>query len=320
MAILTLKSQLEERQRQTGARRGPFTETKHYIGRLGYRIIAHKQLIKDACDVAYLFSTFNVCVVNTMPSVPPPQVDSHTSLTGILNRMLRNKDPERLQIENALLKMDHHSGIFRDFMQEFLHCTPMVHAEIHILEHFFTKKLMFLGNDKYVACSKAACLCCKLYFQYHPARMVIPGSHEKIWSSWGPPAIAVFRKHDDESDRQRDILNKMIAFLRNDAIVQTLKCSRPPAWHPDSQTALSDIVTHEIASDPLELSINETKCCKSISRDKKSLIAGLAPFQNSIASVSPGVAIGTNKYTCLADFNENSDDSDGGVCISDLNY
>ncbi|QLI66633.1 uncharacterized protein G6M90_00g030420 [Metarhizium brunneum] len=243
MATLTLEAQSEDRQRGPLDGRGPFATARHYIGRLGYRITAHKQLIQDACSLGYLLGTFNVRLVSPVRSVSQPQPDSHTSLNGILSRMLKKGDPERSEIERSLHNINRQSDIFRGFMEEFSNCKPTVHAEIQVLEHFFNNKLSFVANDKYIACSKAACFCCKLYFQHHPARMVIPESHEKVWTSWGPPAVTFFRKQNDESDRQRDILNKIIESLRTDAIYQILKCSQPPVWHPDSQTAMSDIIT-----------------------------------------------------------------------------
>ncbi|KAK6858647.1 hypothetical protein PG995_005211 [Apiospora arundinis] len=57
---------------------------------------------------------------------------------------------------------------------------PRVNAEIQVLEQFHKAKLQFLVGNRYIGCSKPACLCCLLYFKTHPDEPADPRSHLKI--------------------------------------------------------------------------------------------------------------------------------------------
>lgn len=61
-------------------------------------------------------------------------------------------------------------------------CKARVHAEVQMLERFYQRRLIFVDGDRFLACSKPAYLCCKLYFCYHPMGCVQPDSHEKAYS------------------------------------------------------------------------------------------------------------------------------------------
>ncbi|KAL2205631.1 hypothetical protein CC79DRAFT_1311078 [Sarocladium strictum] len=243
MVVLSAEARREERLRGPNDMPGPFSRAQHSIGRLAYRVHACKQLFRHAGSVSPLLDQFEVRLIPRAEGVSPPLHDGHTSLRGILNRMLRPDDPKRQEIEENLIKMDRDSGIFRQFMKNLTRCEPVVHAEIQCLEHFSKGRLNFAYNDRFIAISKPACLCCKLYFQHHPARMVIPQSHEKVWPNWSPPRLETFTKGDVDSDVQRDVLNKITEALRNDVVAQVLRCSQPAAWHADSVTGLTALGT-----------------------------------------------------------------------------
>lgn len=181
-----------------------------------------------------------MCAIDPPPCISRPVPDSHTTLNGILTRMLKKDDPERPAIERSLAYMDTQFGIFERFRAQYTLCRPQVHAEVQALEYFHKRGLSFVGNDPYIACSKPACLCCELYFKYHPARMVVPESHRKVWISWGPPLVERFTKTDPTSQCQRQVLDKMIEEVCRDANGQILRRSPPPSWHPDSQTGITE--------------------------------------------------------------------------------
>lgn len=223
----------------------PFAAVRHLVGRLAYRVAVCQILLSDLDSISYLLSNFRVLIVELVSPVPSPEVDSHTTLDGILNRLLGKDNPERNDIQNALIRLNDVSSTFRLFMSNFRRCFPRVHAEIQVLEHFFKKNLAFVNNDRYISCSKPACLCCKLYFENHPARMVEPPSHGKVWSNWSPPLISNFRKGDQGSDRQRDILQAIIETLRKSIVKQVLQASQPSKWHADSRTGASLLGQYE---------------------------------------------------------------------------
>ncbi|KAK5994461.1 hypothetical protein PT974_04936 [Cladobotryum mycophilum] len=241
MERLSVQADAELRRQGPQGRRSSFAGVRHYVGRLAYRIRAHRQLIKDAHDMHHILDC-EVHPIDKVLSVPQPVPDNRTTMKGVINRMLKKDNPERVEIERVLLNMDHRDDWFAAFLNEYPRCQPQVHAEIQALEHFYKNRLRFVDDDRYIACSKPACLCCKLYFQYHPARMVIPESHQKVWISWGPPLVVEFKAGDVESNRQRDLMIRITDSIREDAIAQILRSSRPPPWHPDSQTGLTESV------------------------------------------------------------------------------
>jgi tRNA(Arg) A34 adenosine deaminase TadA len=147
------------------------------------------RLLDNAKQLSYLLEDYEVQAIRHMPSVPPPKVDSHTSLYGIINRMLKKEAEERPELEKGLLYLDQTHGIIRKFMVQYKNCEPQIHAEVLALKHFYRSRKSFPANDCYIGCSKAACVCCEMYFKYHPAQMVVPKSHRKVWQNWGPPFV-----------------------------------------------------------------------------------------------------------------------------------
>ncbi|KAK1143894.1 hypothetical protein N8T08_006009 [Aspergillus melleus] len=236
IAMLTMHARRQEELRGPGAKRSSFASVNHYMGRLASHIEAPRRLLEDARTVGQILESYQVCPIKQTESVSKPLPDSLTTMPGIVKRMLNKDDPERIEIERKLLYRNTQSGVFECFMKLYENCSPSVHAEIRVLEHFHRTNLSFVADDRYIACSKPACLCCQLYFKYHPARMVVPESHCKIWTNWGPPLVTRPIKNDLEFKRQRDILNQMIADLRRSVIGDILGNSPAHRWHPDSQT------------------------------------------------------------------------------------
>ena len=252
---LAMRAQEEEDRAGPQSKRSSFASVKHYLGRLAHHVWAPQELVKDAFDLSHLLESYEVCAVEPIPPVLPPVPDNHTTLDGILNRMLSNDSKrretdksERQKIENTLLYMNTQSRIFERFMDQYNLCTPQVHAEVQVLEYFYKMKLSFVGDDRYIACSKPACLCCKMYFRYHPARMVVPETHSKIWVNWGPPLVQQYSKKNPESKQQLDILNEMIKEIRRQAIDQILGQVSPSRWHPDSRTGITENQRSEFSS------------------------------------------------------------------------
>ncbi|KAL5335764.1 hypothetical protein BJX70DRAFT_309516 [Aspergillus crustosus] len=232
-------------------RASPFDLVRHYLGRLAQHIRAPKSLVEDSYHLEYLIQSRTVCAVSAGPAVPCPMRDLHTNLSGILNRMFKSDDEERAMVEEGLLYINKTNSIFHDFVSEYDDRARQVHAEIQILEHFHQKKLSFVDGDRYIACSKPACLCCELYFKYHPAHMVVPSSHQKVWTAWSPPFLPAFVKGDSATQVQKRILSSISQDLRVQIIQQVLQRSRPSRWHPDSRTGITDICP-ELDFDSLE--------------------------------------------------------------------
>ncbi|KAJ5557706.1 hypothetical protein N7513_003292 [Penicillium frequentans] len=159
--------------------------------------------------------------------------------------MLGKDCNEKLEIENGLWKINAIKSVFEDFVAEYRRTKPRIHAEVQVLEHFYINKMVFAENDPYIACSKPACLCCEMYFKYHPARMIVPESHRNIWANWGPPIVENYSKWTPAGRRQLDILNSMIQELREMIIREALGQSRAGNWHPDSMTGITEIYHYD---------------------------------------------------------------------------
>lgn len=234
-----------------GAKLSPFDLVRHYTGRLAHHIRAPTELFEDSCHLEYLLQSYTVCAVSAVLSVPCPVRDSHTNLRGILNRMFQADDAERVMIEDGLLYINKTTHLFDVFLSEYNSRARQVHAEIQVLEHFYQNQLPFVDGDRYIACSKPACLCCELYFKHHPARMVIPSSHQKVWTAWSPPILSAYVKGDLATQLQKRVLSSMSRDLRVHIIQQVMQRSRSNRWHPDSRTCFTEICP-ELDFDSLE--------------------------------------------------------------------
>lgn len=164
--------------------------------------------------------------------------------------------------------------------------------------------------------------------------MVIPQSHEKVWSNWSPPRLDSFAKGDADSDIQRDVLNKIIETLRSNIVAQVLKCSQPAAWHADSVTGLTALGTFICISSLSPVtgieSLNGADDDVSESTDhwtSESEPGSSSPSPNSFVASSP--TQGGTKATSTSsqgeptarlgarnsDEENNDDDDDGGVAL-----
>ena len=301
-----LQFQAAEEEKMSGPanKLNSFACVRHYLGRLAQHIRAPKELFETAPDMGPILDNFDVSSVKHIASVLPPAPDEHTNLHGILNRMLGKEHDERREIENGLFKFNAVKHVFENFLGEYQNLRPRVHAEVQILEHFYRNRLCFAKNDRYVACSKLACLCCAMYFRYHPARMVIPDSHQNVWTNWGPPLVEKFSKSHEAGKRQLDILNNMIHDLRNMVISQALGQSSVGNRYPDSCSGITEL--HSFRSSPTPVKTqqgNSSSIWNDISMDRPD---GGLEFHSSGRSISSAM---------IGDLDGESDIEGGGVSI-----
>ena len=122
---------------------------------------------------------------------------------------------------------------------------PKVHAELILLNHFWTQKLEFVDGDRYIGCSKPACFCCYHYFRAHPGGFVTPACHNNNWINWRPPDIQ--DSNDTASIKLRaDILNEMVKKIRIEVLDQIREQRGPRSRQPDSNTEISSIWFREV--------------------------------------------------------------------------
>jgi hypothetical protein len=284
--------------------RNCFEIVRHFLGRLAHHIRAPKKLVRAAIDVSQLLQSCHVFAVDHIESVPPPEPDSHTNLNGILNRMLGKTHDERLEIEHGLSKFNAVNKMFERFPGEYRKLKPRVHAEVQVLEYFHQNKIHFVENDRFVACSKAACLCCEMYFRYHPARMVVPESHRNVWTNWGPPLVDNFSKFHGAGRQQLHILNNMIQEVRDSLISQVLGQSSVGHRYPDSKTDITELYSARYTLPPTKFWEKPSMTtCKDVSVEK------------STQNMKDPIKIALINPKPLFDNNEESDDEDGGVLV-----
>ena len=281
----------------------PFGLVRNFIGRLAHHIRASKELVKAVTDMGQVLESCEVSAVDHITAVPPPAPHGHTNLDGILNRMLGKGHDERLDIEHGLSKINDANLLFGRFLGKYRNLKPRVHAEVLIIENFHRYQIQFTENDRFVACSKAACLCCEMYFKHHPARMIVPESHRNVWTNWGPPMIENFSK-SDAGRQQLHILNKVIHEIRDLVISQALGQSSVGHRRPDSKTEITDL--QFLGYSPAPFNVSE-KTPIAISKE-----APVEKQNQKLENEARGPSISPE---LLTGNNEDSDGEGGGVSI-----
>lgn len=219
-----------------------FFRVRHIIGRLAAHVRSVKQLLDDGIHMADLLETYEVCAVPVPPSVPIPPADAHTNLRGVMTRIFPygSRDTRFESSLNYLYHIDQQAHL-EDKLSDF-HSpgqkAPIVHAEVQMLHHFHDNRLAFAGADRYIATSKPACLCCKLYFRHHPAMCVEPDSHQKVWPIWGPVLLPLGQA-DPRWVEHRECLISVCRDIRKEVTMVIGQRQAISFSHPDSLTDIT---------------------------------------------------------------------------------
>ncbi|OAX85471.1 hypothetical protein ACJ72_00150 [Emergomyces africanus] len=259
MKLLETLSEEPPYKTSTDAIHHRFGRLRHYIGRLAHHIRAVNTLVSNASKLKHIFDCYSVRAITTparaecLPPIDEDDLRQKILLDKVLVRMLPAKCPELEFYQQKLRKMDETTQLLSRFLAPYrnLNIRPRVHAEIQVLEFFHAKALRFQDSDRYIACSKSACYCCKLYFRHHPGKFEEPRSHCKIYLNWRPPDVNIPTdsggangEEDIEGQiRQRNILNAMIKNIRDDAFYEIEGKQGRPNWHPDSCTGITSTAT-----------------------------------------------------------------------------
>jgi hypothetical protein len=186
-----------------------------------------------------LFDNFEVVRVCSPAASSPPLQGRNPSLFDIAGRLIGDaklieRCREDLDVLDKRLELSTHLSQL---------CTsstwrPRVHAELILLDRFWTQKLEFVDGDRYIGCSKPACFCCYHYIRAHPGRFVTPACHNNNWINWRPPDIE--DSNDTASIKLReDILNEMVKKIRIEVLDQIREQRGPRSRQPDSNTEIS---------------------------------------------------------------------------------
>lgn len=230
-----------------------FKTVEHFVGRLAERIRVPKDLVEDASRLGTLLNSHRAAAIPApLPAIVPP-ADGLTNLNSMAKRMLSARDPKLKDFQEFLAMLDEHMGLEDRVrtMYDREDIQPSVHAELQMLEFFHRGERVFFDNDRYIACSKLACLCCRLYFRHHPGRFVEPDSHQKVYINWRPIIL-----HEGPEDplflEQRAILSHVSddisSLLETDIAIQRMNAIS----HPDSITNITASVDSVFDSSEFE--------------------------------------------------------------------
>jgi hypothetical protein len=234
-----------------------------------------------------------------------------TRLESIIVRMLPANSPDLDRYRKMLIEMDHRYQLSDRFLEHYTkrELKPRVHAEIQVLEDFYTQRRSFVGGDPFIACSKPACFCCLLYFRYHPGRFVEPASHRKIYLNWLPPGFDVGCDRENQNYR-RDILNSMTRDIRMEALQQIDGKVAPQPWHPDSITGITESLTQEQKKELRVDTTQQISTAKGIFTVHKLQLSGGGEILTIRDFSSPLTEPCDDDPACSAD-----DDSEGGILL-----
>jgi len=128
---------------------------------------------------------------------------------------------------------------------------PRVHAELLLLDLFWTQNFEFVDGDRYIGSSKAACYCCYHYIHAHPGRFVVPACHNNNWLNWRAPDIYNPGRPDLIRTRE-DILNDMAKQIRLDVLGQLDERRGPAKRKADSLTEISSVWVDKLCIERLK--------------------------------------------------------------------
>ena len=242
----------EQQQCIRAGSRGCYEQALHSIGRLARRLSGPCLLLREAPNMESILDSWTIEIVPVPKCAPLPPPDGHSTLPGIMSRIMGTNSRETEKATNLLIQMNDESGDarFRNFMS-YYKSEPRVHAEICVLEYFQSKGYIFMDGDNFIYCSKPACFCCKWYIKRHSAHLVTPDSHEKVYTKWGAPIMPNLNDRDNETARkQLNLINDVTEALRQELLGQIWKRQSPAAFHEDTTTGIgSSGVQEEILLD-----------------------------------------------------------------------
>ncbi|PVH86141.1 hypothetical protein DL98DRAFT_601627 [Cadophora sp. DSE1049] len=259
---------LTERARPGGLCARRFKNIRHNTNRLGHTMKAVRAVVSAAAKLQPLLSNFSVVRAPSGFASPPPLEERNPTLEALAGRMTDDEDTIE-QIRGALDGFDRMLQLSKELQRS---CTaqtwrPQVHAELVLNDLFLNRKLKFVDEDRYIACSKAACFCCYHYIKAQ-GQFVVPACHNNVWVNWKAPDILNHSRNEASITKRRNILNTMTKHIRAAVLDQIISRRGPMTWKPDTATDISSVRMHnmrepkpppsEDPEDPSENTIDST--------------------------------------------------------------
>ncbi|KAF4991999.1 hypothetical protein FGRMN_7453 [Fusarium graminum] len=217
-----------------------FRTVRHFVGRLAERIRVPMNLVHDSLELEPLLNSCTTRRVEAPAVTVVPPADGLRNLNSIMKRMLPHGDPRLEDMQQYLYQLDGPMQLELEIKSMYNEDQgkTCVHAEVQMLEEFHRSKRHFVGGDRYIACSKLACLCCRFYFRHHPGQFVEPASHQKTYLNWRPLELSGGRKNE-HWEHQRYVLANISVDLRKAVVENIMTQQQPSPWQPDSLTNIT---------------------------------------------------------------------------------
>ena len=221
---------------------GVWSLIRHYIGRLGSWFKASGILVRFCQRSPHILHDFCVELVSAPKPILAPKAEEGTELRAVLERMLPKYDSTQLEQVLQRSQAPGSAKIANMFSDKFAapKFQPRIHVELVLLEHFHSRNLEFLRQDRYIGCSKASCYCCGLYMKHHPGRYESRPCHGNVWVKWSAPVSSL--ENDDSTQLTRAILKSMTKDMQKDLEYYVLSGPRWRRKMPDSTTAISTTI------------------------------------------------------------------------------
>ena len=278
-----------------------FQDLRHYIGRLGAHRKATKTVVAAVAGAPGFLDGFSVQVESSSPRAYCNLLPEDTTASSIMGRMCPKNGATPYR--DALKLMDSSYELNLDAaLAENCAFETRVHAELLLLDLFTRRKYEFVGEDRYIGCSKPACYSCYQYFRAQITSFTLPACHNKLYLRWRPPDIV------DELDfeaiqRRNDTMNKMNMRIREEIKEQLDRRTLTKHHQFDSTTGKSVAIDIETSQNHS----NDEHCD-----------FGLGIYENSVKDLKS--ASKQSSKSPEEGSEESCDDSDGGVAITLASY
>ncbi|KAF9870192.1 hypothetical protein CkaCkLH20_12278 [Colletotrichum karsti] len=241
MSLVQFYAQDDDHDTHPGPIAQSFRTVRHFVGRLAAHIRAVDQLLDDANRLQTIWQNrYEVERVQRPPSATVPEADAHMTLRGVLRRLLPANDRRYEPYLGFLSHMDASVHIQNKLDHRFQPggLRLCVHAEIQMLHHFYDQGRKFIAKDQHIACSKFACICCELYFKYHPAGFHLLGTHKRAFPNWGLIGLSEGAKSPRWLEQQ-SMMSSVIKDLKDLVLRQISELQASSMNHPDSLTQIT---------------------------------------------------------------------------------
>lgn len=157
-------------------------DIRHHIGRLSTLKRATELLTRAAEECPTMFQHFKLEHVASEANSEHPHTRAKLTLDGIANRISSEKSSASQEFRDLLRLMDGTGSVMQRISQHYSdeNWQPNIHAELALLEVVHERQCVFCDDDKFIACSKAACFCSYHYICSHPGAFARPVCHNKV--------------------------------------------------------------------------------------------------------------------------------------------